>query len=525
MNKMKVQFFTNVSHELRTPLTLILSPLEQIMSHNLVKGELKNKLSLVYNNAERLFGLVNELMDFSKSEESKLKMKVQKGDIIKYTHDLYSLFVDEARRRQIDYQFICLSDKIEAWFDRGKMEKILLNLISNAFKYTPDRGMIIVGIEKPAQEYKIDRNNPITNPEYVKISITDNGSGISQEYIDKVFDRFFQSPEDETRYNAGTGIGLALVKNLVELHHGSISLKSEKWVKTCFEVMLPLGNDHFNSFEINDEPMDISSPRINLVNTAVKKEADPQAPVLLIIEDNFALRTYLSSVFSSDYKVFEASDGEIGFRMATEEIPDLIISDILMPYCSGIELCKRVKGDLRTSHIPVILLTAKTTVDEQIEGIETGADAYVTKPFNIQLLGVQINQLIHSRRELYAHYSQDVYLRPNKLASNEVDQLFLQKVVDYILENITDSNLCVEGLSAAVNLSRSNMYRKIKALTGQSIIEFIRLIRLKQALKLMETKKHSLAEIAYLTGFTSPAYFTKSFKDQYGKPPSEYLKV
>lgn len=522
LNRLKVQFFTNVSHELRTPLTLILSPLEQMMAHDQVNGDLKNKVNLVYSNAERLFGLVNELMDFTKLEETKLKMKVQKGDICTYVHKLHELFAEQAQRRQIDYRFLCQDESIEAWFDKTQMEKVILNLISNAFKYTPDQGIILVGIERvaPAETTSLSHVSG-----YVKISVTDNGSGISPQYIDKIFDRFFQSPEDETRYNTGTGIGLALVKSLVELHQGTITVKSEKWVKTCFEVMLPLGNAHFDPNELVAESLDYRPAGIGPVHTPVApKNTSPQAPVILIVEDNFALRAYLASILATDYRVIEASDGELGFQTALQELPDLIISDIVMPRCGGIELCKKVKADIRVSHIPVILLTAKATIDDQITGIETGADAYVTKPFSIQLLCAQINQLIESRRELCAHFSQDVYLRPDKLADNGMDQQFLQKITDYILHNLTDSNLSVEGMAEAVNLSRSNMYRKIKALTGTSAVEFIRIIRLKQALKLMETRKHSLAEIAYLTGFTSPAYFTKSFKEHYGKPPSEYLR-
>jgi ligand-binding sensor domain-containing protein/signal transduction histidine kinase/DNA-binding response OmpR family regulator len=520
LNKMKVQFFTNISHELRTPLTLILSPLEQILIHEQVNGDLKTKVNLVYNNAERLFGLVNELMDFTKLEEGKLKMSVQKGNIVRYLQNLFGLFSEQARQKQIDYRFSCQDENVEVWFDQHKIEKVVLNLLANAFKYTSEKGIIEVRVERVLHSVL---NSEIT--ECVKISVTDNGSGISSEYIDKIFDRFFQSPEDETRYNTGTGIGLALVKNLVELHHGTITVHSEKYIETCFEVVIPLGNSHFDKSEIVAEPMDISLSQVHPVTVATKPaNVSLHPPVVLIVEDNFALRGYLASILSADYRVIEASDGVLGLRKAVEDMPDLIISDILMPQSSGIDLCKKVKADTRISHIPVILLTAKSTADDQIAGYETGADAYITKPFSIQILQSQVNQLIKSRQELYAHFSQNVYLRPSKLADNETEQQFIQKITDYILNNLTDNNLSVEGLAEAVNLSRSNMYRKIKSLTGKSVIEFIRMIRLKESLKLMETQKHSLAEIAYLTGFTSPAYFTKSFKEQYGKPPSEYLK-
>jgi DNA-binding response OmpR family regulator len=255
----------------------------------------------------------------------------------------------------------------------------------------------------------------------------------------------------------------------------------------------------------------------------IPSDKDEGKPEILIVEDNYELRNFLVKEFSKEFNVTEAENGKKGIDNAFKVIPDVIISDVLMPQYSGIDLCKTIKTDIKTCHIPVILLTAKTTINDQIEGTETGADVYITKPFNMRLLYAKINQLIKSRRKLYAHFSQDVYLMPNKLSDNELDQMFLQKIIDFILQNIADNTLNVETLAGEMNLSRSNVYRKIKALTGKTIIEFIRIIRLKQALKLMETKKYTLAEIAYQTGFTSPSYFTKSFKDQYGKPPSDYL--
>jgi len=246
---------------------------------------------------------------------------------------------------------------------------------------------------------------------------------------------------------------------------------------------------------------------------------------ILIVEDNEELRTFLANELSKKFAVKQAEDGQKGIEIAMAEIPDLIVSDILMPHCSGIDLCKKVKADIRTCHIPVILLTAKTTTGDQIEGVGVGADAYITKPFNMQLLLAQINQLIQSRQKLFAHFSQDVYILPNKIAQNKMDQDFLQRVIEFILKHIADNNLSVDSLADLLNMSRSTMYRKINALTGKTIVEFIRLIRLKEAIKLMETKKYTLAEIAYQTGFSSPAYFTKSFKDQYGKPPSEFLNL
>ncbi|NJK86830.1 MAG: response regulator transcription factor [Bacteroidales bacterium] len=254
-----------------------------------------------------------------------------------------------------------------------------------------------------------------------------------------------------------------------------------------------------------------------------QNEKDEDIPEILVVEDNNELRSFLSKELESKYKVIQAENGKTGIELAFLKIPDLVVSDIVMPEFNGIELCKKIKSDVRTSHIPIILLTAKSEINDQIEGIEKGADAYITKPFNIKFLFVQIDNLIKSRRELYARFSHEVYLMPNKMANNELDNKFIQEAMDYIIRNIANNSLNVDGLADHLNLSRSNVYRKIKALTGKSIVEFIRIIRLKEAIKMMETKKYTLAEIAYQTGFTSPAYFTKTFKDEYGKPPSEYL--
>jgi len=298
-------------------------------------------------------------------------------------------------------------------------------------------------------------------------------------------------------------------------------------------LVLPIDHTAYSEDELVSEPANVlkrtilNDPEEYLLqkNTKEQTESDQseERPDILIVEDNYELRTFLAKELGKEFNITQAEDGKLGIELALKDIPDLIVSDILMPQCNGIDLCKVIKTDIRTCHIPVILLTAKTTISEQIEGVEIGADAYITKPFNMQFLFVQIHQLIQSRRKLYAHFSQDVYMMPNKLTDNEMDQNFLQKAIDYIIQNIANNTLNVESLAIALNLSRSNVYRKIKVLTGQTIIEFIRIVRLKQAIKLMETKKYSLAEIAYLTGFSSPSYFTKSFKNQYGKPPSEYL--
>jgi signal transduction histidine kinase/DNA-binding response OmpR family regulator len=533
LNQMKLQFFANISHELRTPLSLILSPAENILAYARKNKEIKGQLELIYKNSNRLFRLVNEIMDFSKAEESKLTISVQSGDIVKFTQELSNFFSDEALRRQIDYQFIAEPASIEAWVDRDKYEKIILNLLSNAFKFTPDNGTISIKIEKlannrqqlNAKKYSIPK---VSSKELLKISVIDNGKGISPVDINKVFERFYQGSNEDYTYQTGTGIGLSLTKTLVELHHGKIFVTSEKGKETCFTILMPLGNNHFKKSEIIQEPIDISSkisesPFSITEDKSNKPEPPQNAPTIMVVEDNYELRKYILSTLSVKYKILEAGDGEMGYNLAVENVPDLIISDIIMPNLSGIELCKQIKGNIVTSHIPIILLTAKITLEDQINGIETGADAYITKPFNVRYLEVITNNLIQSRQRLFKRFSQEVYILPKEITNNSLDQNFLENVINHIEENILSTELSVENLASHLLMSPGHIWRKIKSLTGQSTNEFIRTIRLKKAIKLIEEGNLNVSEIAYKVGFSSPAYFTKCFRKQYGKSPSRYF--
>lgn len=528
LNKMKIQFFTNVSHELRTPLTLILSPLEQILSSDKVKDVIKDQLSMIYRNAERMYGLVNELMDFTKSEENRLKMNVQHNDIVRLTHNMFVLFVDEAQRREIDYQFLSEADHLMLWFDKNKMEKIMINLISNAFKYTPNRGQIEVRIVR-VDHSNIQPNLNLAHASgYIKIEVVDNGSGIPQNEIARVFDRFFQSPEQGRMHKTGTGIGLALVKNFVELHHGHVSVTSEQWKETTFSMILPLGNLHFSKDEVITEAVETAQISIEASDLMPQPKPDSSkllknAPLILVVEDNFELRKYIVSMLSNHYQVLEAADGQAGCDIAFEQIPDLIISDIAMPILTGIELCQKVKENIITSHVPVILLTSKASMEDQIEGIENGADIYITKPFHADYLAVTIRKLIETRRLIYRHFSQDIYVMPHEISTNELDKKFLKQAIEYIETNAINEEISVENLSAFLSMNRSNVYRKIKALTGQTATEFIRTVRLKMAVKYLESGQYQISEIAYKVGFASPGYFAKCFKSQFGKSPSEFL--
>jgi ligand-binding sensor domain-containing protein/signal transduction histidine kinase/DNA-binding response OmpR family regulator len=516
LNRMKIQFFANISHEFRTPLSLILAPLKDIIENDSLKSDIKSRIKIVFNNANKMYRLVNELMDFSKSEEGRLKMMVQKVDIILFARDIYNLFVEEAKRRKIKYDFLSECISMEIWFDKSKMEKIISNLLSNAFKYTQEEGEIFLKIRKEI----------VNGYDFVCISVIDNGSGIAAEYIDKVFDRFYQSPEYDNKISTGTGIGLALVKSLVELHHGFITVKSQKWIETCFTFKIPFGNAHFEKTEILDETGEFFiSPTEKPITTDIEKKNKNKgnAPLILIVEDNYDLRRYLAEKLSSIYKILQATDGLEGLKIARETIPDLIISDIGMPRLSGIDLCKSIKSEMSTSHIPVILLTAKASTSDIITGVETGADTYMTKPFDIQHLIVTIEKTIENRRKLYQRFSQDIYIIPNECANNKLDREFLKNIIDYIDKNVTNYDITVENLAAQLLMSRTNVYRKIKALTGQTATEFIRITRLKMAVKLLEDGNYNMSEIAFKVGFSSPGYFTKCFKDHYGKSPSGFV--
>lgn len=355
----------------------------------------------------------------------------------------------------------------------------------------------------------------------VELIILDNGIGIDASELPLIFDKFYQAKSASKVANPGTGIGLSLTKALIELHGGTITAESVN-METKFTVILPI--EKLGEPEVLTEAMGTSAAISQAVQPAAEQPKNEKAQILLV-EDNAELRKHLADELRAEYTVFECTNGADGVATALEKIPDLIISDILMASQNGLELCKTLKSDVKTSHIPIILLTAKATVEEQIIGIEAGADLYITKPFNYRFLLTHVRNIVSSREKLYAHFSKDVYLLPAKAATNAIDQAFLQRFIDHIVAHMQDPQLSVDSIAEVFNLSRVQVYRKIKALTGKSAVELIRSVRLKEALKLMETKKYTLAEISYQIGFSSPSYFTRSFKEEYGKAPSEFLQV
>jgi signal transduction histidine kinase/ligand-binding sensor domain-containing protein/DNA-binding response OmpR family regulator len=520
LTESKMHFFTNISHELRTPLSLILMPLEKIAASPEVPDKIKISLSNAHRNATNLIRLVNQLMDISKFDEVKPALHVQQVECIRFMAEAATHFNDLAEKKNIALILQAEEPEIHGWIDADKVEKIVHNLLSNAFKFTHNHGKISVVMRTIGP-----KENTESAGEHIEITVTDSGIGIAPEELPRIFDKFYQAKSAAGIAHTGTGIGLSLTKTLVAVHHGTIVVESTPGAGTKFVVCLPIARAAFTETELDNGRAQVTTGSGHMAPDYEQITIDQNLgkPELLIIEDNDELRNSIAVEFSTEFSIIQAATAEDGFMLACEKVPDLILSDIVLPGNSGLEVCKELKTDLRTSHIPVILLTAKTSAEDQIIGFESGADIYIPKPFSLRVLKAQVKQTITARRKLYTRFSQDAYLMPANLTDNAVDKEFLKKALDYVNGNLRNPQLSVESLADLFNISRSQVYRKVKALTGQTVVELIRMVRLKYALKLMEEKKHNLSEIADLAGFNSLSYFTRSFKDQYGKAPSEYL--
>lgn len=524
LSESKTQFFTNVAHEFRTPLSLIMIPLESLMGTNNVPSSLRERIHTAYKNAFRMNRLVNELLDFNKLEAGNLRLNVQYGELIQFVTDTAITFNEMAAKRRIAFSVTADVTQLMGWFDRDKLERIIFNVLSNAFKFTADAGEIKLRI---SAKHSIIANGRLS--QCAELVIEDNGIGIAPEELPYIFEKFYQATSSGKISSPGTGIGLSLTKALVELHQGTITATSIPDKATIFSILIPVDGHAYQIDETMAAPPEVAcdiekSDVVEVPEEPAEAGEDGDKAKVLLVEDNEELRAYLVSELRAEFVVVEAKDGGEGLELAMSSNPDLIISDIMMPVRNGIELCREVKSDLNTSHIPFILLTAKATIEDQIRGIETGADVYLPKPFSIRFLVAHIHQLVESRRQLCARFSQDVYLTPGKAATNALDQEFLQKAIDYVVANLQDTQLSVDSIAGVFNLSRMQVYRKIKALTGKSVVEFIRMVRMKEAIKLMDTHRYTLAEIAFEVGFNSASYFTKRFKEEYGKTPSEYLE-
>ncbi|WP_316831463.1 two-component regulator propeller domain-containing protein [Pedobacter aquatilis] len=521
-NEHKLQFFTNISHEIRTPLTLIIGPLEKIIDKTQNEPELNRDLLPIKNNADRLMNLVTELLDFRKAESGKLHLQVNKGDIVKFCKEIFLSFENTALSNQINYTFESENTAIELYFDKMQMEKVLFNLLSNAFKFCSPKGKVELRIT--------DGKNQ------VYISVTDNGKGIAKETQQNLFQDFFQvSPNT----NIGTGLGLSLSKRITTLHHGTIELDSEVEKNdtpgfTSFRVLLKKGKAHFSAEDfISDDSHSGDKANYNLQKTIkpfteiVPQEnlkSDDNKFTVLVIEDNAEIRNFIKNALSGTYNIIECENGLEGWNVATDLIPDLILSDVMMPEMDGITLCRQLKTDIRTSHIPVVLLTARSAYIHQVNGLENGADAYIVKPFNVNILLLNIHNLITARETIKKKYAQVIKLEPRVLTINKTEQDFLEKIIAIIEEHMTDPDFGVPFLASEIGMSQSVLYKKMRALTDLSVNDFIKSIRLKKAAQLLGQHFGNIAEVAYATGFNDRKYFSIEFKKQFGKSPTEFAQ-
>jgi len=563
LDKMKSRFFANISHEFRTPLTLILGPLEELRSY--LKDEKPERdLDMIQRNARRLQTLINQLLSLSKLESGKMKLKVKEEDIVSLSKGYVQSFESLAKQKNINLEFKSGAESIPVYLDKDKYEKILYNLISNAFKFTGEGGSIkvevlrrqsAIGSQQSASDKKFTEDWRLKTADsdgsWIEIQVSDTGRGIPLEKLPHIFDRFYQADDNGNNYQEGTGIGLALTKELVGMHHGEIKVESDIGKGTIFTVVLPAGKELFNpeDFVIVDETeeneretiikMDeegfyghISEPEgdISVIEDEVILEEEAK-PLLLLVEDNKDMRHYIRSNISVDFFMTEATDGEQGYKKAIERVPDLIISDVMMPKMDGMELCNKLKTDERTSHIPVILLTAKASMEDRLEGLETGADDFLTKPFDLQELIVRINNLILQRKRLQEKFLQNArqlglsqVLNLPESGFNSTDQKFLNRAVEIVNSRMDDEEFSVEVFRKEMALGRTQLHKKFKSLLGQSPSVFIRTLRLNRAAELLKANKGSISEIAFEVGFNNLSYFSKCFQERFGVLPSEFSK-
>ena len=539
IDSMKSRFFANISHEFRTPLTLILGPISKMLEST-NDQESRQELSMMQRNARRLQRLINQLLDLSKIEAGKMLLQARPENIVVLLNRIVQTFESQAKMKEIELKFNSDQDEIIAYVDRDKIENIFYNLLSNALKFTPASGVVCVNVNIPLNPpskgdfaippFEGGPGGMSGDSKYVEITISDTGIGIPPNRLDKIFDRFYQVDDSYTREHEGSGVGLALTKELVDLHYGKIEVQSEQNKGTTFIVYLPLGKTYLKPEEIVTETpgeeiqtAEEPSESLQLSEGYTPPSHRKALPLVLIVEDNRDMRSYMQDCLASDYRIIEAVDGEDGLHRAIDKIPDLIISDVMMPRMDGFELCGRLKSDECTSHIPVILLTARASAESKIKGLELGADDYLIKPFDRTELLVRVKNLIEQRRRLRERFSKDISLQPKEIALTSYDEKFLERTMEIIEQYLSDGDFTVENLCREVGLSRMQLHRKLRALTNHSTSEFIRMLRLKRAVQLLQQHTGNVTEIAFDVGFNSLSYFTKCFRKQFGKSPSAFI--
>lgn len=521
LDMLKLRMFTNISHEIRTPLTLILGPLEKLISKEVPEEEIQSHLALVYRNTRQLDRLINQLLDFRKLEAGNLKLEPVMTDLVSLIENVVTSFSEFAREKHITLKYNSLKKKITAQFDPDKVETIVTNLISNALKYTGEGGMVSVHLSLVFGHDEEEELNDKPEKQYVEISVKDTGKGISQPNIEKIFTRFFRV--DSKNESTGTGIGLALVRELVKLHKGTVYVVSKPGKGSKFTVRLPFETAAESAGVEIREDASGALPEGNISPYPEKPQEKPDARIMLIVEDNPDVRFFIRSHFDALFTIYEARNGKEGWDVAIQAIPDIIISDILMPDVDGYEFCKRIKHDERTSHIPVLLLTALHSKEHEIEGLSCGADDYVTKPFDITILQTKVENMLSLRSAMRDKYTRELVLKPSDVIITSPDERFLQRSLEVVERNIGNSEFDIESFAAEVGVSRMQLYRKFSALTNMTVKEFVRSIRLKRAAQLLLEKKLTVTEIAYTVGFRDLSHFRKCFHREYGMSATDFI--
>ncbi len=518
LDMMKLRFYTNISHEIRTPLTLILGPLEKMKNNMLPPSEIKGHVEVMHRNATQLHQLINQLLDFRKLETGNLKLILTRGDLVSYISEIVSSFDKYAEEKEIELKFNSLKKGIITNFDTDKVAKIMNNLLSNAFKFTGKGGKISVNLSlvfDPAENSEDKR--------LIEIAVKDTGIGISESNLEKIFTRFFQVGEGAAQ--TGTGIGLALTKELVKLHNGKLFVTSKPGKGSRFSVQLPYEDLYHPEIA---EPISSAGQKeqeqvVSIPEEHMSEQIAAGQKIMLLVDDNADVRYFVKSHFSGSYQVLEAGNGVEGWDIALKTIPDIIISDVMMPDMDGFEFCRKIRKDERTSHIPILLLTALGSREHEIEGLSYGADDYITKPFDLVILQTKVENILSVRQSLKQKYTGEILLQPRNVVLSSPDERFLQKAILVVENNIADPDLDIERFASEIGVSRMQLYRKLNALTEMTVKEFVRNIRLKRAAQLLVQKKLNISEVAYAVGFKDLSHFRKCFKQEFGMSASEYV--
>ncbi|WP_198512295.1 two-component regulator propeller domain-containing protein [Flavobacterium sp. 1] len=520
LHNLKQDFFTNISHEIRTPVTLILSAINKLLKSNEYPEEhQQNPFGAIKKNGEYLLNLVNELLDYRKLEHRQIKLKVVKADWVKFSKEIYLSFKEFAYQKDIKFEFESSSPIMELWFDKKQMEKVLYNLFSNALKFTNTGGSIKLSITETDAE--------------VQLELVDEGIGISKKHLSKIFNRFYQANEANNINGAGFGLGLTISNEIIKLHKGEIKVKSKKGAGSTFTILLKKGNSFYNDAEIganeaNDEFIEsyfTTKPnKVEVLTQGIDTPVPAKEQTLLIVEDNIDICNYIVELLSDEFTILQAPNGKEGLEMALDKLPDLIISDVMMPIMDGIELTHNLKSNVSTSHIPIILLTARDSFMHKLEGFEMGADDYVTKPFNESLLRARIKNILKNRSLLHQKFHSEDTTDVSEFVKNKKDQEFLENLGLFIEKNIDSDNLSANLVAKELGMSHSVLYKKLKTLTGLSLVEYMRDYRLKKAKQLLKTKQYTLNEVCYQVGYSDRKYFSKLFKERFGNPPTFYMK-